>query len=126
MTTEVRIVGLSSIAIPTHRMRALRPEVVGELATSMTELSQLHPIVLRSNKWDGSFWLVAGRHRYEAAKQLNWACIRAIIIEGLSADQALLADIDENLARPSSAQPRRPCTSRRSKRPFRHLAAVVP
>jgi len=50
------------------------------------------------------FILVAGRHRLEAVRKLNKTdpksfpdAIRAEIREGLDADTALLAEIDENL-----------------------------
>jgi ParB-like nuclease domain len=39
-------------------------------------------------------YLVAGRHRYEGAKQLKWESIPAIVLEGITADDAELAEID--------------------------------
>ena len=38
-----------------------------------------------------------GRHRLEAARKLKWPCIRAEIRDGMEADAAELAEIDENL-----------------------------
>ena len=43
--------------------------------------------------------LVAGWHRLEATRQLKHDTIRAVVLEGLDADAALLTEIDENLVR---------------------------
>jgi N6-adenosine-specific RNA methylase IME4/ParB-like chromosome segregation protein Spo0J len=94
----IRDVGLSGITVLPDRMRLLRPEVVHELAISMQACGQLQPIVLRPHDSIG-FVLVAGRHRLEAARSLKWDSISAIVRAGLKADTALLAEIDENLAR---------------------------
>jgi N6-adenosine-specific RNA methylase IME4 len=102
MQMQVRNVGLSGIAIaPDRRMRALRPDKVDELAASMRECGLLQPIVLqpRGNGHAIGFGLIAGRHRYEAARKLKWKSISALVLEGLDADQARLAEIDENLIR---------------------------
>jgi N6-adenosine-specific RNA methylase IME4 len=56
------------------------------------------PIVLQPKPGTG-YWLLAGAHRFEAAKKLKWDSIRATILEGLDADQAALVEIDENLIR---------------------------
>ena len=45
------------------------------------------------------YWLVAGHHRLEAARKLKWEAIAAIIFDGMDADEAELAEIDENLIR---------------------------
>jgi ParB-like chromosome segregation protein Spo0J len=42
--------------------------------------------------------LIAGRHRFEAAKSLGWKTIKAELIDG-SARERRLMEIDENLAR---------------------------
>ena len=88
-------IGTSGIAIkPEHR--ALRPEAVREIADSFARIGQLQPIIVRP-RGDTGFWLVAGRHRLEAAKRLKWPMIRALVLE--NADEAELAEIDENLIR---------------------------
>jgi ParB-like chromosome segregation protein Spo0J len=81
-----------------QRLRALRPEVVAELATSMQDRGQLAPIIVRPRE-GGGYWLVAGLHRLEAAKLLEWKGIQAVVLEDIAADQAELAEIDENLIR---------------------------
>ena len=79
------------------RMRQLREETVVALMESIREVGLLHPILLTR---DGQkFHLVAGLHRLEAVKRLKiYARIDALIIDKNS-DQALLAEIDENLIR---------------------------
>ena len=91
-------VGLSGIATHPNRLRVLRPEVVDAIASSFREIGQQQPIVLRPAESDG-YWLVAGKHRLEAARKLKWDSISALILDDLSADEALLREIDENLAR---------------------------
>jgi ParB/RepB/Spo0J family partition protein len=91
-------IGPSGIIVLPERLRKLRPEVVAELIESMRERGQLQPIVLRPSSGT-RYYLVAGRHRLEAAKRLKWPSIKAMIIEGMAADEAALAEIDENLIR---------------------------
>jgi N6-adenosine-specific RNA methylase IME4 len=80
-------------------MRRLRPEKVDEFAESIRARGGLlQPIIVRPGRRD-RYTLVAGRHRYEAAKQIGSATIAAIVCDGLDADAALLAEIDENLIR---------------------------
>jgi hypothetical protein len=89
---------LTGIAVPSQRLRALRTNNVDMIAVSMDAQGQLHPIVVRQRD-DGGYWLVAGRHRFEAAKKLKWKTIRCEVKEGVDDDQAELIEIDENLAR---------------------------
>jgi ParB-like chromosome segregation protein Spo0J len=64
----------------------------------MAVQGQLQPIVVRRD--DGGGWrLVIGLHRFEAAKKLNWEEINCTIFDDMDADQAELAEIDENLIR---------------------------
>jgi ParB/RepB/Spo0J family partition protein len=95
MTTEIRVV---DIVVPSERMRKLRDDVVDSLAESIGERGLLQPIVVRP-RGATNYWLVAGRHRLEAARQCGHAHIRAVVLDGLDADAALLAEIDENLIR---------------------------
>jgi ParB family transcriptional regulator, chromosome partitioning protein len=92
--------GIGGICAKPERLRALRPEVVAELAKSMNEVGLLHPIVVQPRGLVGNgFWIIAGRHRFEAAKKLRWEAIRCTILDGIDADRAALAEIDENLVR---------------------------
>ena len=92
-------VGLLDILV-SDRLRALRPEVVDEIAESFETLGQLQPIVVRQVKPSkicvANYVLVAGAHRLEAARKLNWKTIAAVVIDGVDAE---LAEIDENLVR---------------------------
>lgn len=97
---KTQMVGLSGIAIPPDRLRKLRQEVVDELAASIRVQGLLHPILIRPRSRNGiGFMLVAGRHRLAAVKQLKHEAIRAEVREGMEADAAELAEIDENLIR---------------------------
>jgi hypothetical protein len=91
------MIGLRGISVQPDRMRSLRTELVDELAESIKERGQLQPIIVRPRKL--GYFLVAGRHRLEAVKKLEHEAIECRVLEGLDADQALLAEIDENLIR---------------------------
>jgi ParB-like chromosome segregation protein Spo0J len=80
------------------RLRALRDENVTALAQSMTDQGLLQPIVVRPNE-DGGYDPIAGIHRLEAAKKLNWTMINCVVLDDIDADQAELIEIDENLIR---------------------------
>ena len=47
----------------------------------------------------GGYKLIAGAHRLKAAKALGWTSIAATTLDDIDADQAKLAEIDENLIR---------------------------
>jgi ParB-like chromosome segregation protein Spo0J len=94
---KVRNVGLSGIACLPQR-RAVRSDVVDALAQSMRDVGLINPITLRPREGLG-YYLIAGRHRYEAARKLKWEGIPAIVLEGIDADDAELREIDENLIR---------------------------
>ena len=84
-------VGLGGIAVSPQRLRVLRPDRVAEIAELMQANGLLQPIVLRTFD-DNGFWLVAGRHRFEAAEFLKWDKIQATIHEGMDSDRAELAE----------------------------------
>src|SRR5271157_2639370 len=89
---------LNNIAVPIHRLRAVREESVNALIQSMADQGQLQPIIVRRDN-GGGYWLVAGLHRFEAAKKLKWEEINCTVFDDIDADQAELAEIDENLIR---------------------------
>ena len=83
---------------PRDRLHKLRPDFVRELAASMDELGLINPIAVRPVRREpGTFVLIFGWHRFEAAKLLGWPTICTQIHTGLSKDEALLMTIDENL-----------------------------
>jgi ParB family transcriptional regulator, chromosome partitioning protein len=94
---EIRTIALTDIAVAKHRLRMLRAENVIALAQSMADQGLLHPIVVRPN--ERGYDPIAGIHRLEAAKQLNWTTISCIVLDDIDADQAELIEIDENLIR---------------------------
>lgn len=73
--------------------RELDTDHVRELAESIKELGLLNPITV-----DKDHFLIAGLHRLEAVKLLEWPEVECTVssLEGL---QAELAEIDENLVR---------------------------
>lgn len=81
--------------------READPKVVAQIAASMKEVGQLHPItVVRNNRIP---YLVAGRHRLEAARSIGLDQIDCYVIEDDMLDDPKLAatvemiEIDENL-----------------------------
>ena len=88
---------VAAIVVPPDRMRRLRPDVVAQLAESISALGLLQPIVVRPK--GARYNLVVGAHQLAAATQLGHASIAAIVLDGLDADAAQLAEIDENLIR---------------------------
>jgi N6-adenosine-specific RNA methylase IME4 len=96
-----RDIGLGDIAVLPGRLRGLQPKVVEALAVSMQQQGLLQPIILRPAESTGpaAYYLVAGHHRYEAARKLKWEAIAGKILPAAKADEALLAEIDENLLR---------------------------
>lgn len=97
--SKIMDVGLGGIGIRAARRVPLHPEIVEALAESMQEVGLLNPIVLRPKDRSAGYWLVSGNHRFEAARKLKWKSIRATVIDGLDADHAELAELDENLVR---------------------------
>lgn len=87
--------GISAI----DRLRKLDDAKVAEIAVSLTENGQLQPILVRPDPDVGAgYRLIAGHHRFAAARSLGWETIEAKVVEMDDID-ARLAEIDENLAR---------------------------
>lgn len=70
---------------------------LAELTASMEAIGQLVPITVQEWGTDGSYLLVAGHRRFEAAKRLGWERIEAFVLD--SSKTPLLAQITENVAR---------------------------
>ena len=75
----------------------LDPEEIANLAESLKEQGQLHPVAVHSV--NGTLALITGRKRLAAAKQLGWSEIEASIHEGLSDNQQEELALHENLRR---------------------------
>lgn len=81
------------------KWRSVKRAVVEQIAKSFEVDGQLQPIGLRPHpKKPGTFLLVWGRHRLEAAKKLGWTALDAEIMD-LNEEAAGAATIAENLFR---------------------------
>lgn len=79
------------------RKRKLDESKVQSLAESFTSIGQLQPITVSRGDY-GTYRLIAGLHRLEAAKAIGWEKIQAAVFEGGEIETEL-AEIDENLMR---------------------------
>jgi hypothetical protein len=69
---------IEKIFVPTKQKKAIKPEIVGEIAESMLDIGQQEPISVRL---DGDrLVLVEGLHRLEACKALGETTILGVII----------------------------------------------
>ena len=85
-------IAINEIKIKPGRREA-EPGDVRELADSIAEVGLLCPITVGQD-----YTLIAGLHRLEAAKLLDWTEIECTVSE-LTGLQAELAEIDENFVR---------------------------
>jgi ParB family chromosome partitioning protein len=82
------------------RMRHVNDAQVELLKGSMAGPSGLlSPIHVGQADIQGRHVLIAGAHRLEAARRLNWDKIDALVVAVASADEAKLVEIEENLIR---------------------------
>lgn len=81
---------------PDQPRRRFDDAKLNELASSMTELGQLQPILVRS-EGDG-FVIVAGERRWRAAERVGWTEIDAEVVSR-DTDEILWLQLAENLAR---------------------------
>lgn len=86
-----------AIAIP-HRLRAVDPSKVKQIAESMAAIGLQQPVTVWSPK-DGDVELIAGAHRVEAAVSLGWDYMDCIFRDEWSEIDRQLWEIDENLIR---------------------------
>ena len=87
---------IADIEIPSKRRRSLNVKKVTELAESIKANGLINPVTL--HKTENGLTLIAGLHRLEACKSLGFDRILCTIQE-VSANQAELLEIDENLMR---------------------------
>lgn len=95
-----------NLIFPSFNARPVDKGRVKELVDSISEVGLLNPICVRkvvrhrgTTPYD-AFAIIAGHHRYEAARALGWETIPAQIVD-LDDLHAELAEIDENLVRSS-------------------------
>ncbi|MCK1286311.1 ParB N-terminal domain-containing protein [Bradyrhizobium sp. 44] len=69
---------IETIFVPTKQKKAIKPEIVGEIAESMLDIGQQAPISVRR---DGDrLVLVDGLHRLEACKALGETTILGVLV----------------------------------------------
>ncbi|BAM87492.1 conserved hypothetical protein [Bradyrhizobium oligotrophicum S58] len=76
---------IDKIHVPDKKRKALRPELVDEVAESILESGQREAILVRREK--DHFVLVEGLHRLEACKALGEPAIKALLISAEDARQ---------------------------------------
>src|SRR5215510_3263667 len=79
---------IDKIYVPVKRKKALRPELVQEIAESIMEIGQQAPILVRRD--EERFVLVEGLHRFEACKALGEATIIGLLVSAEEAHPAKL------------------------------------
>ena len=79
---------IAKIYVPVKRKKALKPELVQEIAESILEIGQQAPILVRPDQ--GCFVLVEGLHRFEACKALGEKTIVGLLVSAESAHQKAL------------------------------------
>ena len=85
---------IDKIYVPVKRKKALKPELVQEIAESILEIGQQAPILVRPD--EGRFVLVEGLHRFEACKALGEKTIVGVLISAEIVHQkTLLSDSAE-------------------------------
>lgn len=83
--------------VVSDRHRPVDADAVKVLAASIRSLGLRTPITIRSPS-DSECYLVAGRHRLEAARLLGWEKIECFVLD-CSEDEAEMWEISENLHR---------------------------
>lgn len=105
---ELKTIEIAKVAVSAFA-REREGASVRNLAKSMATIGLLNPITVVQSKYsdpngiiqDGGFRVVAGGHRFEAAKMLGWDTIRAFVMDCDEADYPRLrmVEISENLHR---------------------------
>ena len=78
---------IDKIYVPVKRKKALKPELVQEIAESILEIGQQAPILVRSDEDEDRFVLVEGLHRLEACKALGEKTIIGLLVAAEAAHQ---------------------------------------
>lgn len=98
-TDAIKTIRLDQIITGGKRLRPVDPDAVKSLASSVTQVGLLQPIVVARTEDADEYTLIAGRHRVAAVKKLGHETIRAVVRTVASRDEAQLLEIDENLSR---------------------------
>lgn len=99
MAAKIRDIAIKDIEAG-ERLRAADGAWVGALMDSIRDNGLLQPLVVRPIRKVGKrpFELLAGMHRLAACQSLNWSEVSCLVLE-VDDQEALLAQIDENIAR---------------------------
>lgn len=90
---------LSIITVPNYHDRTdVDEENVEKLASNMSEVGQINPIIVEKIS-DVNYELISGLRRLSAANKLGWDEIDAIILEKLDDEARMLIMISENSQR---------------------------
>jgi ParB-like nuclease domain len=85
---------IDKIYVPVKRKKAIKPELVQEIAESILEIGQQAPILVRPD--EDRFVLVEGLHRFEACRALGEKTIVGLLVSTESTHQkARLSDSAE-------------------------------
>jgi uncharacterized ParB-like nuclease family protein len=85
---------IDKIYVPVKRKKALKPELVQEIAESILEIGQQAPILVRPD--EGRLVLVEGLHRFEACKALGEKTIIGVLVPAeVAHHKTLLSDSSE-------------------------------
>src|SRR3954454_3222650 len=79
---------IEKIYVPVKRRKALKPDVVQEIAESILEIGQQAPILVRPD--EDRFVLIEGLHRFEACKALGETTIIGLLVSAEVGQQKLL------------------------------------
>ncbi|WP_333815658.1 ParB/RepB/Spo0J family partition protein [Tabrizicola sp.] len=80
------------------RLRPVSEAGVESLIASITEIGVMKDAIHVRKKKDGQLYLMAGGHRLEAARRLNWVHVPAKVWTDVTDDWARMVEIDDNLA----------------------------
>ena len=80
------------------RLRPVSEAGVESLIASINEIGVMKDAIHVRKKKDGLLYLMAGGHRLEAARRLNWVQIPAKVWTDVTDDWARMVEIDDNLA----------------------------
>jgi ParB-like nuclease domain len=80
---------IDKIYVPVKKKKAIKPELVQEIAGSILEIGQQAPILVRPD--EGRFVLVEGLHRLEACKALGETTIIGVLVSAEFGHQRTLS-----------------------------------
>ncbi|WP_444452005.1 ParB/RepB/Spo0J family partition protein [Rhodobacter capsulatus] len=95
--TQIDSVPVAEVIVR-DRLRPVTEAGVQSLLASIAETGVMKDAIHVRKKKDGSLHLIAGGHRLEAARRLDWTMIESKVWTDVTDDWARLMEIDDNLA----------------------------